>query len=156
MFFEPSSRRSGACLSELVLPERDPSAWARGWVRQCAIWMLVCYWMISVGLEMDVMMRNMYIMKYYVCLAWFMNCRWRVWYGLGMWNKWVGYYQRGMITRWVEILCAWMGYDELDWVGIWNMKGIGSKGWHNELYNCILFDYVTRFCLCQCVIPWGL
>jgi len=55
------------------------------------------------------------------------------------------------------ILSAWMGYDELEWVGSGNMKGIGFKGWQNEyiLAWWILFDCVIMFCLCQCIIPWG-
>jgi len=31
------------------------------------------------------------------------------------------------------ILCAWMGYDELEWVGFGNMKGIGFKGRHKNI-----------------------
>jgi len=48
------------------------------------------------------------------------------------------------------IPCAWMGYDELEWVGIGNMKGFGFKGWHDECILAwqILFDCVTMFCLC--------
>jgi len=40
-FFEPSLRRRelawarASCLSESLLPERDPSVWARSWTRQC-------------------------------------------------------------------------------------------------------------------------
>jgi len=35
--FEPSLRRRRTCLSEIVSPERDPSAWARCWARQCCV-----------------------------------------------------------------------------------------------------------------------
>jgi len=54
----------GTRSSETVSPERDPSAWARGWARQGVVWTLVYSWMIDVGLSMSVMMRNMYILKY--------------------------------------------------------------------------------------------
>ena len=70
-------------LSETLQP------WARGWARQCAVWMFGCSWMVSIGLEMNGIMRNMYIMGCYVCLAWFVNYVWRVGYDLGMWNEWV-------------------------------------------------------------------
>jgi len=36
--------------------------------------------MIDIGLGVNCMMGNMYIMEYYACLAWIMNCRWWVWY----------------------------------------------------------------------------
>jgi len=35
--------------------------------------------MIGIWLGMNVMMRNMYIMECYVCMALFMDCRWWVW-----------------------------------------------------------------------------
>jgi len=76
--FEPSPRRKGARLSEHISPERDPSAWARDWARQCAVWVFVYSWMIDIGLCVNCMMRNMYIMEYYACLAWITNCVWRV------------------------------------------------------------------------------
>jgi len=41
-------------------------------------------WMIDIGLGMNCMMRNMYIMESYVCLAWIMNCVWRVGCDRGM------------------------------------------------------------------------
>jgi len=34
--------------------------------------------MIDIGLGGNCMMRNMYIMEYYACLAWITNCVWRV------------------------------------------------------------------------------
>jgi len=43
----------------------------------------------SVLVEYDCMMSDMYIMEYEVCLAWFINCVWRVGYDIGMWNEWV-------------------------------------------------------------------
>jgi len=84
----PRLGERGARLSEHVSPERNPSAWARGWARQYAVWVLVYFWMIDFGLGVNCMMRNMYIMEYYACLAWITNCVWRVGYVIGMWNVW--------------------------------------------------------------------
>jgi len=78
----------GARLSEHLSPERDPSAWARCWARPYCIWMsVVPEW--SVLAEYDCMMNDMYMMEHEVCLAWFMNCIWRVGFDIGMWNEWV-------------------------------------------------------------------
>jgi len=50
---EPSPRRKGTRLDETVSPERDPSAWARCWARQCGDWIFVCSWMVCFGLGMN-------------------------------------------------------------------------------------------------------
>jgi len=50
-------------------------------------------------------------------------------------------YESGMAMRWVEISVF---MDGVWWVGmylIWNMKGIGNKGWHN-------------ICICMINLPW--
>jgi len=106
-----SSRREGSRLSEIprVLllpfssphlgerdsPGRDPSAWARCWARQC--WVLVVCLLSDDWncLGMIAMMRYMYIcmdiclMECYVCVTWFMNGAWWVWWELSMWKEWV-------------------------------------------------------------------
>jgi len=49
LFSSPRLGEGGARLSEHVSLERNPSAWARCWARQCCVEMFVYFWMICFG-----------------------------------------------------------------------------------------------------------
>ena len=54
--------------------------------------------------------------KCYAWVLWFMDCGWWVWYELGMWFKWDGWYQGDMVLIWNTNIYSLFGKDELVWI----------------------------------------
>jgi len=104
-----SPRREGSRLSEiprvLLLPFSSPRLGEGGspgrerlaWARPFSLSEEVCCGIALLLLDGWYLFKydcydGKYIMECYVCVVWFMDCGWWVWYELGMWTKWGDYY----------------------------------------------------------------
>ena len=132
LLFEPSPRRRGIRLSELASPERDPSAWARGWARQCCDWMSVCSWMICfswVWLYDEWCVcnraRGMFDMIHEFCMT-----GW-VWYWHVKWMSGLELKEHVIDMRWGPRFMGWW------WSEVWiqNVMRMRNKS-HGRVWNC--------------------
>jgi len=121
-FSSPRLGEGGARLGETISPERGLLAWARCWARQCEVGWFSWFCMDNTCLVLGIVLKVWYEWVRYsnasleLCI---MN-----WHEFCMRLKWNVWYERGMITIWLEVLGTWINYDVLKWVGPRSWKAL--------------------------------